>query len=34
MSGKQVDLDISSVDKDVCEGTIQFKKKRDIFHFI
>jgi len=34
MTGKQVDLDISSVDKDVCEGTIQFKKKRDIFHFI
>jgi len=34
MSGKQVDLDICSVDLDICQGTIQFKKKRDIFHFI
>ena len=34
MTGKQVDLDISIVDMDICQGTIQFKKKRDIFHLI
>lgn len=34
MTGKQVDLDISIVDSDICQGTIRFKKKRDIFHFI
>lgn len=34
MTGKQVDLDISVVDNDICQGTIQFSKKRDIFHFI
>ena len=34
MTGKQVDLGISIVDRDICQGTIQFKKKRDIFHFI
>ena len=34
MTGKQVDLDISIADWDICQGTVQFKKKRDIFHFI
>jgi predicted hydrocarbon binding protein len=34
MTGKQVDLDISIIDSDICQGTIRFKKKRDIFHFI
>ena len=34
MTDKQVDLDISIVDRDICQGNIQFKKKRDLFHFI
>ena len=34
MTGKQVDMDISVTDWDICQGTVQFKKKRDIFHFI
>ncbi len=34
MTGKQVELDISIMERDICQGTIQFKKKRDIFHFI
>ena len=34
MTGKHVDLGISIVNRDICQGTIQFKKKRDIFHFI
>ncbi len=34
MTGKQVELDISIIEKDICQGTIKFKKKRDIFHFI
>ncbi|MBC2701676.1 MAG: hypothetical protein HF976_09750 [ANME-2 cluster archaeon] len=34
MTGKQIDLDISIIEKDICQGTIKFKKKRDIFHFI
>ncbi|MCD4797442.1 MAG: hypothetical protein K8R19_00335 [Methanosarcinales archaeon] len=34
MTGKQIDLDISIIEQDICQGTIKFKKKRDIFHFI
>ena len=34
MTGKQVELDISIMERDICQGTIQFRKKRDIFHFI
>jgi len=26
--------DRSIADWDICQGTVQFKKKRDIFHFI
>lgn len=34
MTGKQVDLDITTVDWDICQGTVEFKEKRDIFNFI
>ena len=34
MTCKQVSLDISIADWDICQGTVQFKKRRDIFHFI
>jgi predicted hydrocarbon binding protein len=34
MTGKQVCLNISIAEQDICQGTVQFKKKRDIFHFI
>ncbi len=34
MTGKQACLNISITEQDICQGTVQFRKKRDIFHFI
>ena len=34
MTGKHVYLNMSITNGDNCQGTLKFKKKRDVFHFI
>ena len=34
MTGKQVCLDLSVSEQGICQGALQFRKKRDIFHLI
>jgi predicted hydrocarbon binding protein len=34
MTGMQVDIDIPLVGWDICQGTVEFKQKRDRFNFL